>query len=1202
MKLRNVVVVFILLIFAMMALSSCKIGGNTTHGNDGSTNNDSENPVNVGLIWGKGVAPKILLDEYSSDNLDWNSWMNTFYYNCEAMPTLISDTAEESDNEIVIGKQERNISNKAYLCLESELAEFGNSEAEGWVIYTNGKSLAIAYDGVFAYLEAIKYFEENYLKIESLSSKAGVLASDFFETEEYVDDIREARRESELNALVPEIGEEAVEALKKLFSLYTDDLYKWIADLYDPTVGGFYFSNSGRNTEGFLPDIESTAQTIRFLSSAGLISGSTREAIPEEIGQQILQFAQSLQSSEDGYFYHPQWGKNITTARLGRDLGWATEMIQTFGGKPLYDAPNGIKGTLGAPGQISSASYLTESLSVSSVMAVSKIIGVSKSALPSQLKSLDAWATYIDGLNIPYNSYRAGNTLAAQHDLIKMAGEEYIEYLIDYLNDTQDPNTGLWEAADSSNDAYFAVDGLMKLASCYNYFEKPIPNSEAAIQSCISVVLNPDGDQHVCSVYNPWATLNFILVSTELSEGASRVEELRAIILPKVVELIEATIKKLVDYRMEDGGFAYLGNSVAPENMSQAALVGCASLAESDVNATCICSTGTVGNIFNVLGCTKVKLFGEEDSIVFFDRLANLGEIIKVPLDEEIVTVTFDDYDPDYATVDGGVVIDPSEFVKNTVSDYETEDGNYKWFASSVVEDPAPSSKGDLALRVETFLRKGETKNKADTASFTTFDSQGFILNKNCFVFDGEIYFDSFDNSSCVGQISFVPSAENGDSVVTLNVLKYSANGKTYLTVGEAYQGLDGKQDDKVASGIPTGEWVRLRIEIYQIDTNDGVDIKCKIYVNGKYKGTCDSGKVKNGKFVNREIGAVKYFHYRYSASLVYFDEVTVQAINKKYIPEDDYTNAPTGPQRVDFEDYMTYGDTTYLHAYDPASPEGTYGVQTVIGANGEETNAFVYDSNPGGGDMFRLYSYGSDEDGKITSANAFVYDADMKFDFNPDADNHEVKLLIGSVGSSSYYAYYMNISLDKNSGKIKIKDIGAEADGISVITDVNNGDWFHIRVEYYYISDTEMLVLTYVNSKLVYVSNNYAQKNKNDSSVWPVYDADKYTMPSGSKIHGIEKIMFVTFNKCDVTISIDNCIIRRLDLDVPVVSDEDYTSRFDKEITDIGGGDSPSVPGDNPGGGAGEGGGNEPGSGIVTPPPSQGDIVGNIPDGTWKE
>ena len=238
LKLKRMLVFCAALLIAICSLFSCTI--DETDKDTSQSGGNTNAVVDENCIWGKGIAPGIVLDEYSAENLNVDDLVYDLYCNCEIYPKLLTDKAEAEEHEIVIGDVKRSIAKKAYNQLEAVLNEFGDSGAEGWVIYTNGKSVAIAYNGHFAFAEAIKHFYDNYINRSSLVLDAGVLASDAFDTEEYVDEARATRREAELNALIPEIGEEAVAALKNLFNLYTDDLYKWMVDLYDADIGGFF--------------------------------------------------------------------------------------------------------------------------------------------------------------------------------------------------------------------------------------------------------------------------------------------------------------------------------------------------------------------------------------------------------------------------------------------------------------------------------------------------------------------------------------------------------------------------------------------------------------------------------------------------------------------------------------------------------------------------------------------------------------------------------------------------------------------------------------------------------------------------------------------------------------------------------------------------------------------------------------------------
>ena len=144
--------------------------------------------------------------------------------------------------------------------------------------------------------------------------------------------------------------------IKKLHSLFGTDLYIWLADLYDPDlapdhtkyasyagysgegdtdyikIGGFYYSNSARDTAGYLPDLESTAQVLSFLDGSGMEGVDNNvlgEVIPEAAKAQMYHFAMSMKSGS--YYYHPQWGTSITDSRRGRDQGWGNDIVNAFG-------------------------------------------------------------------------------------------------------------------------------------------------------------------------------------------------------------------------------------------------------------------------------------------------------------------------------------------------------------------------------------------------------------------------------------------------------------------------------------------------------------------------------------------------------------------------------------------------------------------------------------------------------------------------------------------------------------------------------------------------------------------------------------------------------------------------------------------------------------------------------------------------------
>ena len=77
-----------------------------------------------------------------------------------------------------------------------------------------------------------------------------------------------------------------VKELKELYSIFEPEFATWLGSLYDKEIGGFYFSVSGRDNEGFLPDVESTYQAVNTLASIGFIDKATD--LPDEMKNKII--------------------------------------------------------------------------------------------------------------------------------------------------------------------------------------------------------------------------------------------------------------------------------------------------------------------------------------------------------------------------------------------------------------------------------------------------------------------------------------------------------------------------------------------------------------------------------------------------------------------------------------------------------------------------------------------------------------------------------------------------------------------------------------------------------------------------------------------------------------------------------------------------------------------------------------------------
>jgi len=404
---------------------------------------------------------------------------------------------------------------------------------------------------------------------------------------------RRRAREKYCDDLKPVIGNDAGEEMKLLLRLYDERILEWYANLFDPEIGGFYYSNSGRDTEGYLPDIESTVQALNSLETAGILKGGTR-TLPEWAQKKVLAFAKSLQDPEDGYFYHPQWGKDVATSRRGRDLSWATEVIKELGGTPDYPTP------------------------------IDRAAKKEESTLPDYLKSTDAFRAYLNGMDLATNSYSIGNLLNSQQTQIKAAGEEYANILFSWFEEHQRADNGVWQEAVN----YHGANGLMKISLVYSYFGRPMKYATEAMEYAVKVAMCDRYIHFCCQFYNPLVTISNLLYSLD-SAGAT---EERKKAYTKLIELapglIRRTKEKIETCRREDGTFSY--TPYGTSYTSQGSPVALYEELEGDVNATAMCSTGTVRALCRALGIPMPPFFTEEHREAFLELLERVEQKPKI--------------------------------------------------------------------------------------------------------------------------------------------------------------------------------------------------------------------------------------------------------------------------------------------------------------------------------------------------------------------------------------------------------------------------------------------------------------------------------------------------------------------------------------------------------------------------------------------
>lgn len=788
------------------------------------------------VIYDKNNAPTIVYADNQPIQSELNSLFAAISDATGTTPEFTSSDAINPQHEIVVGNTAREISATAYRKLSS-VGGANDGDSFSFLIYSNGTSVAIAYeiaeDEIFdAHIvgkAAINYFIENHVK-ESLVLADGYTYSETISLTEYyaaLDAERKAARWEAKAAMDEEYGDEIVEGLKGLYTLYTPGMITWLAELYDPGIGGYYYSNSGRDNYGFLPDLESTAQALSLIRNSGIldyIDKSVSGALPKGMKDQMVYFAKSLQDP-GGYFYHPQWGTSITSSRRSRDITNAMSVLEAFGRKPTYKTPNGDPGDgIKADGtHVSYISNLPEKLGTGTVIAVSKVIATATATdYPKELENDVTFKEYLAGLDIENKSYNVGSTLTAMMEQIKYRdktlkaeGADYslVKILIDWLNENQNPKNGTWHGETN----YFAMNGLMKISGIYSKAGVLLPNVDKAIETTLASIISDEEIKNIVDIYNPWSTIVTLLGQIR-KYGTDDQKELatsvKTTIRSTAKEALEATTKKVAKFKKDDGSFSY--NLTSSSSTSQGAPVAVANTNEGDMNATLLASVYLHQQIYPALQLgSEVSMFGHSEWRTFISITNSLNPLNKAPLPISTDPYTFDDE----------AVGAESEDINCSLTSTSSANGGY--------------------IRVTPDEREGHTGNvlkissKSGGRDYVSLRVSGGDQTLSCNVFEADMCLLSSSENYAV-QVQM--------GTAYLFTLR-TQNGK--VNIVESSSTEDAKSKNTVLDLRPQfGEWFNIRVEYY---TGNRDTVRIKFYYNDKLVAVTDNFYNSNGKKLTDE-------------------------------------------------------------------------------------------------------------------------------------------------------------------------------------------------------------------------------------------------------------------------------------------------------------------------------------------------------------
>ena len=981
------------------------------------------------------------LTEWTGEKVNY---MNSFAY-----PT---------NHDIIIGViDDREISVKAHELLERmERESYFDAR---YLIYAEAGELAIAYDkntvsniSVLEY--AVKDLIDNYIEgKEYMAFAKGIVCSgtvDLIYEQELIDGAMLAEKWEALSKVA---DAEIVSALRQYYTLYTDSLIDWLANLYAPGkmdlkggnwAGGFYGAPSGRDTQGFGPDITCTRQVLGLLESTGALDelpGGYGNHLPEKMKTDIVYMLKTLQDKDDGFFYHPQYDKETMLSlgdlqRRGRDLSAAITLFDNLGARPTYDTPTGMAGDGILPDEMleGSLSALPDTLGGSTAMAVARVIynGGSKTTLTASdptdqmFASHAGFAAYLETVKINEESYVWGNQLNALASQIRTAssklgkctdtsspwyGKTLVDMLIEFLNERIDPTTGMWEGVTT----FRATNGFYKVISVYLGCKASFPMPQLAAEGLIAGLL---GDQkstgNICDVYNIWIGLSDIrsnvLLYSDLpaDERAAVIEYIDSALERDGARAILNSYDKYLPYRYDDGSFSdNVGSAAANHNGLPVGL----GLAEGDTNATSI-AVGVVRNMYDAfdLADYKVPLYTESDWMRFIGIIMELDPVIKY-------SYLSDDVAQDFDSLDDGEL----ESVDNIT--YSTGGVSKATIVTEGDNSYVKFNKFDINNSGRVAVYGGRSLSGANTV---TLQFRMNVLDSNS------------------GRISVNLGKYNQDG--TVHTVYFSKSGDKV-----SYDSIAGW----VSTDVPLGEWFTVKVVFFE--GSDSTPLYLKTYINGKLMDIRLA--VSKAMDATQIGGATLVPLYAWTGTLLY-DDVLLTRTNETPTPDEEPLIKPIVIPEYDYatED----GAHTFDKLADGVIPSGCQEEEFSWSDGGVSEAQIVTD---GTNKHFHYNKTATQQSGSANfkfatsseSANVLTVTAKMMVE---ESKGGRISFSLKNAGGDSIKTFYFDLS----GNSVRFESVNGW-----IPTGVAKGGWLDIKFVYYEGEAADKVFIgTYVNDTLI--------------------------------------------------------------------------------------------------------------------------------------
>ena len=867
---KTIYTVLILLVCAICVLCFAACRNKKPDQTPSGENQNPSSGVVEDVIYSPNTKPTLVLGEgVSARDV---SRIKSAYFDIFGEYINVSSSMETTSlHEIIVGKTSRDISSKAYRALELAKNEDGTV---GYAVYSDGRSVAIAFDGAsfgenVALAVAVDDFVEMYMQSKTLKLSKGVVHRTTFDPME-----KQTERDGDtfdllwnlkLSQITDKIGGDAeaaeaiVSSIKKLHSIYNNgySTVKWIANLYDPETGGFYYSNSARNNIGYLPDLESTSQALAIVEMVlSGYSGNLTDYFGDEIAGKFVSFAKDMQDI-NGYFYHPQWTRELVdknVAKRSRDVYNALLILDFFSATPTYDTPNGVKGE----SSIVTASKLTAPLSLNNVTSVVKVVSAQSDEIyvPNHLKTKENFESYLSNLDIKANTATVSEELYSDTPLYlaideileeQGAGYRLTDILENYLRRNQNPITGLWSDNYDNNDgvAISDVPGVVRL---YNALGIPVYYYSELIFTIVSAIESLDNPERITEITELWSALSAVVSNVRnYSDETQMVDVDRHLesVYQDFEDLINQTIKNVALFAEMDGSFSSTSGKTLGDVMGMPTSLS--GIEEGDVSATFLATKVLWLSIFGALDVGSVPIFYTSDRMMFQKTFLDLGIIIKNEV-KNVEPLDFEDYDLG-----------------------ETPDIRYRFYSDDskavIVKDS--SRKSNVAELYS-------ASNKGDHYEIYYFDVMSSVTNASCFSYELDMCVLPGTSDGVFAQLYLYDNAQ---------MISLSRSGDTinFYENSDRTSSIARTMDIGVTAQIE--EWFNLRVEYYPAPSGS---LRIKIYFNDECVVVSDNyyGSHSESSSPATDFSCFAIYAYYNKSMDLLVDDVAVEKTYKTYTVE----------------------------------------------------------------------------------------------------------------------------------------------------------------------------------------------------------------------------------------------------------------------------------------------------------------------------